>query len=57
MNVIAVSGSMIAVSMVVVIMSARFVGALIDPATDVGGFSRRIEQCRAKQRIRRNLAV
>ena len=32
MNVIAVSGSMIAVSMVVVIMSARFVGALIDPA-------------------------
>jgi hypothetical protein len=48
---------MSAVPMSAVPMSVSSVRALVDPATDIDAFARWIEQCRAKQRIRRDLAV
>jgi hypothetical protein len=54
---IGIAVSVSAVPMSAVPMSVSFVRALVDPATDIDALARRIELCRAKQRIRRDLAV
>jgi hypothetical protein len=48
---------MIAMFMVAVIVPLAFVCALVDSALGVDSLARRIEQCRAKERFRHNLAV
>jgi hypothetical protein len=48
---------MVAVSMFVVVAPVTFVGVLVDPAPDINGLARWIEQGRPKERIRHNLAV
>ena len=46
-----------AVIMSAVIMSIAAICVLVDPALDIDGLARRIEQCRAEQRVRPDLAV